>query len=183
MDSINDRTISDSEIKRRKKISDSRKGKIPKNISMIAGWNRGKKSNKKWRDKLSKARKGKTPWNKGLKGIQIAWNKGMKGYGAGMPHPWMAKGKDHYNWQGGKSFEPFGLEFNNDLKEVVRNRDRRKCKICEKTELECGEKMTVHHIDYNKLNNNPSNLISLCRSCHLKTNYKRDLWIKYFEKL
>ena len=72
------------------------------------------------------------------------------------------------NWQGGKSFEPYGIEFNNDLKEVIRNRDRRKCQICGKTELENKEQLTVHHIDCGKQNNDPKNLISLCRKCHIK---------------
>ena len=112
---------------------------------------------------------------------QVPWNKGLKGYGAGRKHPWMAKGSDHYNWRGGKSFEPYGLEFNNDLKEVIRNRDRRKCQICGKTEIDIGQKMTVHHIDANKQNNNPKNLISLCRVCHGKTNHKRYFWVKYFK--
>ena len=91
-------------------------------------------------------------------------------------------GKNHHDWQGGISFEPYGLEFNNDLREVVRNRDRRKCFICEKTELENREKLTVHHIDYNKQNNNPNNLITLCRGCHIKTNSNRDNWINYFKQ-
>ena len=90
------------------------------------------------------------------------------------------KGKKSYNWQGGKSFEPYGLEFNEDLKEVIRNRDRRKCFICEKTELELGYKLSIHHIDYNKQNNNPNNLVSLCRNCHSKTNYRRENWTNYF---
>lgn len=90
------------------------------------------------------------------------------------------RGKEHYNWRGGISFEPYGLEFNEDLKEVIRNRDRRKCFICEKTELDNKEKLTVHHIDYNKQNNNPDNLISLCRKCHTKTNHNRNYWINYF---
>ena len=91
------------------------------------------------------------------------------------------KGKEHWNWQGGKTFEPYGLEFNENLKEVIRNRDRRKCQICEKTELEERRKLSIHHIDYNKQNNNPNNLISLCERCHLKTNYNRNYWINFFE--
>ncbi len=90
------------------------------------------------------------------------------------------QGDKHWNWQGGKSFEPYGLEFNEDLKEVIRNRDRRKCFICERTELENKEKLTIHHIDYDKGNNNPKNLISLCRKCHTKTNFNRKSWIRYF---
>lgn len=97
------------------------------------------------------------------------------------------KGKNlkekHWNWLGGISFEPYGLEFNNDLKEVIRNRDRRKCQICEKTELECKRKLDCHHIDYNKLNNDPKNLISLCINCHMKTNFNRNYWIKFFKKI
>ena len=92
------------------------------------------------------------------------------------------KGNKHPDWQGGKSFEPYGLEFNEDLKEVIRNRDRRKCQICEKTELENKVKLSVHHIDYDKRNNNPNNLISLCNHCHTKTNFRRDYWINYFKK-
>ncbi len=83
-------------------------------------------------------------------------------------------------WKGGISFEPYGLEFNEDLREVIRNRDRRKCRICEKTELEEGKKLSCHHIDYNKRNNDPINLISLCIKCHSKTNGNRNYWIKYF---
>jgi len=90
------------------------------------------------------------------------------------------KGEKSYLWRGGISFEPYGLEFNKDLKEVIRNRDRRKCQICEKTELENNKKLDCHHIDYNKRNNNPNNLIAICRKCHLKTNHNRQNWINYF---
>ena len=86
------------------------------------------------------------------------------------------------NWQGGKSFEPYGLEFNNNLREVIRIRDKRKYQICEKTELEERKRLCVHHIDYNKRNNDPKNLISLCRKCHSKTNKNRKYWTNYFQK-
>ena len=91
-------------------------------------------------------------------------------------------GERHWNWQNGKSFEPYGLEFNGDLKEVIRNRDKRRCFICGKIQIKDKRKLSIHHIDYNKKNNNPNNLISLCLSCHIKTNYKRDTWIKYFSE-
>ena len=44
--------------------------------------------------------------------------------------------------------------------------------------------MSIHHIDYNKLNNDEDNLISLCRKCHLKTNKKinRNYYYKYFKE-
>ena len=43
-------------------------------------------------------------------------------------------------------------------------------------QIECNRKLAVHHIDYDKLNLNPNNLISLCISCHVKTNKDREYW-------
>jgi hypothetical protein len=90
------------------------------------------------------------------------------------------RGENHFNWQGGKSFKPYGLEFNKKLKELIRDREGRRCFICKITELKNKEKLTIHHIDYNKKNNNPNNLIALCRSCHAITNFNRTHWAGYF---
>jgi len=90
------------------------------------------------------------------------------------------KGEFHYNWQGGKSFEPYGLEFNNQLKEQIRERDNYSCQECYQTEKKLGYRLTCHHIDYNKKNNNPDNLICLCKSCHSQTNFGREDWTNYF---
>jgi len=79
-------------------------------------------------------------------------------------------GKDAPNWQGGKSFEEYSNLFNNELKQRIRGRDNNECVICG----DFGK--CVHHIDYNKQNNSESNLITLCRSCHTKTNYNRGYW-------
>lgn len=47
----------------------------------------------------------------------------------------------------------------------------------------CGseEHIVVHHIDYNKSNNDPLNLLPLCRVCHGKTNFKREYWEWYLK--
>ena len=130
--------------------------------------NRGKKSYKRTEEikrKLSILNKGKCLSEKTKKKISEA-----------------LKREKSPLWQGGISFEPYGLEFNEDLKEVIRNRDRRKCLVCEKTELENKKKLFIHHIDYNKQNNNPNNLISLCNSCHTKTNHNRNYWKNYFAR-
>ena len=37
--------------------------------------------------------------------------------------------------------------------------------------------------DYNKKNCDPTNLITLCRFCHAKTNYNRNYWMNYFQSL
>jgi hypothetical protein len=86
-------------------------------------------------------------------------------------------GEKHPNWQGGKSFEPYGIEFNKNLKKQIKMRDSF-CKECSENNK---RKLVVHHIDYNKKNNNSNNLITLCRSCHGKTNFNRENWIKYYK--
>ena len=180
-------------------------GKIPWNKGKI-GFQKCSEKRKKELSEWNKKRwaegkgtgfmKGMIPWNKGKKGVQIAWNKGKKlglipvsafkrgqaSWNKGKKCPQLT-GEKNGSWQGGKSFEPYGLEFNEDLKEVIRNRDKRKCFICGKTELENKERLTVHHIDYCKKNNNPNNLITLCRSCNDKVNFDRDWWARFFKTI
>ncbi len=92
-------------------------------------------------------------------------------------------GKNNSNWQGGISFEEYGAEFDNALKEQVRFRDNYKCQECGCSQLENGRQLDCHHIDYDKLNNILKNLIALCRKCHTKTNYNREYWIQYFKEV
>lgn len=83
-------------------------------------------------------------------------------------------------WQGGISFEDYPQEFNKQLKEQIRERDGYICQVCFVPQDELNDKykhkLNVHHIDYNKKNCNPDNLISLCDNCHAKTNTNREQW-------
>jgi hypothetical protein len=88
------------------------------------------------------------------------------------------KGERSHFWQGGKSFEPYGTEFNNKLKAQIRARDNNQCQVC-KT-YENGRTHPVHHKDYCKKNNDPTNLITLCDPCHSRTNGNREYWQTLF---
>jgi len=77
----------------------------------------------------------------------------------------------------------YGSEFDSSLKEQVRFRDKYKCQICGCSQLENGRQLDVHHIDYHKKNNKLNNLIALCKSCHMKTNYNRKNWKNYFKNM
>lgn len=85
------------------------------------------------------------------------------------------RGEKHPNWKGGISFEPYPPLFNGSLKRAIRERDDYTCMLC-------GEypSKLVHHIDYNKENCDPDNLITLCRSCNGRANFDRESWIGYF---
>lgn len=79
------------------------------------------------------------------------------------------KGPDSPRWRGGKSFEPYCPLFNNARKESVRNHFNRCCASCGKGEIQNGEKLSIHHIDGDKMqgcNGKKWILLALCRSCH-----------------
>ena len=87
------------------------------------------------------------------------------------------KTKDkHPNWKGGISYEPYSLDWTETLKRAIRERDKYICVICN------GYGWIIHHIDYNKKNCDSNNLITLCKKCHTKTNFRRDYWFNYFNQ-
>lgn len=96
-------------------------------------------------------------------------------------------GVNNPNWRGGISFEPYCYKFNNALKEEIRDRFGRVCFLCPKTEEENGQKLSVHHCDYNKMqgcNGIRWLLVPLCVSCNFKVNYNREYWQDFItEKL
>lgn len=91
------------------------------------------------------------------------------------------KGKNHPHWIKDRTLLEYDGKFTKELKEQIRKRDNFKCQKCGFKQNE--KRLDVHHIDYNKKNNDTKNLISLCGSCHRKTNYKRDNWKNYFERI
>ncbi len=118
----------------------------------------------------------------------------------------MFSGEKNPNWQGGKNFEPYGIEFNKKLKKQIRERDNNECILCRlelekmkenlksdvywiktllitKFEANMGKKFAIHHIDYNKKNNSVQNLINLCNVHHGKTNANRKVWITFLQEL
>lgn len=89
-------------------------------------------------------------------------------------------GKNHCSWKGGISKQPYPFDFNFELKDLIRKRDNYKCKMCGIPQQECINPLCVHHIDYDKNNINPHNLVSLCHRCHTRTNYDREVWKNHF---
>lgn len=89
-------------------------------------------------------------------------------------------GSQSPHWRGGVSFIIYPREFKL-IKKIIRQRDQYHCKLC--GDPENGQKLSVHHIDYNPKNNVPNNLICLCRLCHGKTAHSRNGWSFLFDSL
>jgi len=85
-------------------------------------------------------------------------------------------GENSFSWRGGISFEPYSVDWTETLRRSIRERDHYICQLCSKY----GN--TVHHIDYDKKNCNPTNLITLCGGCNSKVNSSREYWSEYFSR-
>jgi len=140
---------------------------------------------KHWKVKDTSNMRGRYPSN-GFKNGHIPWSKKNKGKYKLWPNGRSDEfkkimrdahsGEKCYFWKGGISFEPYSIDWTKTLKKSIRERDKYTCRLCGKEQEDII--FAVHHIDYNKKNCNPNNLITLCRSCHSKTNINREYWAK-----
>lgn len=97
-------------------------------------------------------------------------------------------GENSPHWKGGISFEPYCHKFNDEFKQYVRVKFGNVCFLCNKTEEENGQRLSVHHVNYDKTcgcaeteeakkeDNKSCQFVPLCRSCNSKVNTNRDLW-------
>lgn len=150
----------------RRKMSGAHKGHAvsAETRRKLSEANKGQTRSAETRRNISEAHKGKTPSAETRRKLSEANSRERSG-----------------TWQGGKSFEPYGLEFNKALKRAIRERDEFTCQLC--GALENGQAHSCHHIDYNKRNNDPLNLIALCNrgGCHTKTNLNRSFYTNLFQ--
>lgn len=144
---------------------------------------KGKNLSEETKNKLSLSHKGRTSNRKGAKlseetrkRISLS-KKGTKPWNTGKKRPEMT-GENSPNWNGGSSFFPYSLDWTCTLRVSVRERDKYTCQICSEKQGDIA--FHVHHIDYDKKNCNPNNLITLCHSCHSKTNSNREYWMRRF---
>jgi hypothetical protein len=97
-----------------------------------------------------------------------------------------SKGENNGNYIDGRSFEEYPIEFTDELKESIRERDNYECKNCGMTEEEhiivLGQVLHIHHIDYDKQNCNEQNLVSVCRQCNSRANSNRNYWTTFYQQ-
>lgn len=96
-----------------------------------------------------------------------------------------------YMWEskatGRKVYKRDGKIYGEGWPEIRKTIYERDNWVCQECGIKCRchgdmDKIQCHHIDYNVCNNNPNNLVTLCASCHGKTNFKREDWTTYYRK-
>jgi len=152
----------------KQKLREARKGKhhSPETKRKIGEAKKGKHLSPGHKRKIGEAKKGKHISEKHKQKLREA-----------------NSGENNPNWKDGKSNEPYPLEWNERLKEQIRDRDDRLCQMPGCYLSENGKKHTVHHIDYDKKNIDLFNLITLCHSHNLKVNSNRAYWTEFFQEL
>lgn len=113
-----------------------------------------------------KGHKHSIPWS--------AWQQGKRClHCANIKNGVRVSGPGHHMWKGGVSCEPYcDIWLDKDFKKSIKDRDGNMC-----LNPDCfGSiyKLCVHHIDYNKKNCKPTNLITLCASCNARANKNRE---------
>ena len=134
-------------------------------------------------------KKGMTPWIKGKKGIHqspktefkkgnIPLNKFKKGH-----IPWNKKYNSSEKLNRRRLLEKYDKKFNNNFKREIRKRDNQICMLCKIHREKLNKALDIHHVNYDKFLSIPQNCISLCHSCHPKTNHNRKYWETFFQSL
>ena len=77
-------------------------------------------------------------------------------------------------WRGGVADWDYSSDWK-VLARSIRDRDQWTCQLCGEQRIRWGKNLHVHHIDGDKLNNDPLNLISLCSTCHPRGKKAQDM--------
>jgi hypothetical protein len=91
-------------------------------------------------------------------------------------------GENSASWKGGLSFQGYCKTWNDcEFKQYIFERDSYKCQniYCHHT----STRLSRHHIDYNKKNCDPNNVITLCNSCNARANKNRKYWKRFYKRI
>lgn len=161
-----------------RKFSDEFKQNCSKSKIGVKNHMYGKKHSEETRIKISIANKSENNAMYGKRGKESTWYGRIHTTEERIKISKAQQLEKHWNWQGGISYRPYCYKFNDKLKEYIRDQFGHTCFICGKSEKNNNKKLSVHHVDYNKMQgcNNKWLLVPVCNSCNVKANYDRWYW-------
>jgi len=93
-------------------------------------------------------------------------------------------GEKNNFYRHGRGYVSYPKEFTPRLREEVRERDEYTCQMPGCLIHQEGRNFPVHHIDYDRNNNDKTNLITLCVKCHVETTLgDREYYTLLFKEL
>ena len=114
----------------------------------------------------------------------ITWSDFKNGYGCPVCANVRMVGENNPRWKGGISCDPYCDAWaDKEYKESIKERDGYRC---QNPYCSCNGgigDLCIHHIDFNKKNCNPNNLVTVCRSCNAFANKDRDWHILWYQTL
>ena len=113
----------------------------------------------------------------------ITWGSWSQGHKCPICKAINMMGDGNHQWKGGISCEPYCFEWSSkEFKDFIKKRDGDRC-----LNPDCNSKnpndLTIHHIDYNKKNCHPNNLITLCKSCNSRANKDRKWHTSWYQAI
>jgi hypothetical protein len=92
----------------------------------------------------------------------------------------LTKGSGNPSWAGGVSRLPYPWNFRNISRAIIK-RDGERCwnPACSGAD----RRLTTHHINYEKSDCRPINLICLCSACNSKANFGRERWMQFYQSI
>jgi len=113
----------------------------------------------------------------------ITWSDWSAGYRCVICHIERMSGPGNINWGGGLATGIYcGIWRDKEFKFDIRDRDGHKCLNPYCNSLS-PEDLSIHHINYDKQDCNPKNLITVCRSCNTKANTDRDWHMAWYQAI
>jgi len=114
--------------------------------------------------------------------FEMSWANFQKGQRCSKCRYINMSGRNHHNWKGGTACEPYCDAWaDKEYKKDIRERDGNKClnPVCWKT----GNRLCIMHINHDKKNCHPSNLITGCMSCNARANFDREFWTSWYQAI
>ena len=113
----------------------------------------------------------------------MKWNSWQQGQRCPTCDEISKSGPGNHMWCGGTSFEPYCEVWKDkEYKEDIKIRDGNRC-LNPYCDSKNPNDLVIHHIDYNKKNCGPKNLITVCRSCNNKANKERDWHTTWYQAI